>query len=130
MNDIKEKKFMIKIRKQVIFAEKWDLLNSYKKIKVILSVDSSKSRDATLTNVKETDIQTESCFICHKSDHFFRECSDQTSRINALKDDKFDWFTLNSESDSVTVLACVTRKVLGKEVLGHLGGVGQYYRWW
>ncbi len=31
---------------------------------------------------------------------------------------------------SVTVLACVTRKVLGKEVLGHLGGVGQYYRWW
>ncbi len=28
----------------------------------------------------------------------------------------------------VTVLACVTRKVLGKEVLGHLGGVGQYYR--
>ncbi len=100
MNDIKEKKFMIKIRKQVIFAEKWDSLNSYKKIKVILSVDSSKSRDATLTNVKETDIQTESCFICHKSDHFFRECSDQTSRINALKDDKFDWFTLNSESDS------------------------------
>ncbi len=30
----------------------------------------------------------------------------------------------------VTVLACVTRKVLGKEVLGHLDGVEQYYRWW
>ena len=30
--------------------------------------------------------------------------------------------------NAVTVLACVTRKVLGKEVLGHLGGVGQYYR--
>ncbi len=28
----------------------------------------------------------------------------------------------------VTVLACVTRKVLGKEVLGHLDGVEQYYR--
>jgi len=31
-------------------------------------------------------------------------------------------------SEVVTILACVTRKVLGKEVLGHLGGVGQYYR--
>ncbi len=69
MNDIKEKKFMIKIRKQVIFAEKWDSLNLYRKIKVIVSVDSSKSRDATLTSVKETNIQTESCFICHKSKH-------------------------------------------------------------
>jgi len=36
MNDIKEKKFMIKIRKQVIFAEKWDSLNLYRKIKVIV----------------------------------------------------------------------------------------------
>ncbi len=98
MNDIKEKKFMIKIRKQVIFTEKWDSLNLYRKIEVI--VDQLKSRDATLTNVKETDLQTESCFICHKSDHFFRKCSDWTSRINALEDDKFDWSTLNSESDS------------------------------
>ncbi len=100
MNDIKEKKFMIKIRKQVIFAEKWDSLNLYRKIKVIVSVDSSKSRDATLTSVKETNIQTESCFICHKSDHSSRECSDRTSRVNALEDDEFDWFTSNSESDS------------------------------
>ncbi len=37
---------------------------------------------------------------------------------------------VHSSKDNVTVLACVTRKVLGKEVLGHLGGVGQYYRWW
>jgi len=100
MNDIKEKKFMIKIRKQVIFAEKWDSLNLYRKIKVIVSVDSSKSRDATLTSVKETNIQTESCFICHKSDHSSRECSDRTSRVNALEDDEFNWFTSNSESDS------------------------------
>ena len=100
MNDIKEKKFMIKIRKQVIFAEKWDSLNSYRKIEVIISVDSSKSRSVTLTSVKEIDIQTESCFICHKSDHSFRECSDWTSRVNALKDDEFDWSTSNSESDS------------------------------
>ena len=98
MNDIKEKKFMIKIRKQVIFAEKWDLLNLYRKIEVI--IDQLKSRDATLTSIKETDLQTESCFICHKSDHFFKECSDRTLRVNALEDDEFDWFTLNSESDS------------------------------
>ena len=36
----------------------------------------------------------------------------------------------DKQMSTVTVLACVTRKVLGKEVLGHLGGVGQYYRWW
>jgi len=100
MNDIKEKKFMIKIRKQVIFAEKRDSLNLYRKIEVIVSVDSSKSHDATLTSVKETNIQTESCFICHKSDHSSRECFDRTSRINALEDDEFDRSTLNSESDS------------------------------
>ncbi len=98
MNDIKEKKFMIKIRKQVIFAEKWDSLNLYRKIKVI--IDSLKSCDATLTSIKETDLQTESCFICHKSDHFFKECSDWTLKVNALKDDEFDRFTSNFESDS------------------------------
>jgi len=100
MNDIKEKKFMIKIRKQVIFAEKRDSLNLYRKIKVIVSVDSSKSRDAILTNVKETDIQTESYFICHKSDHSSKECSDRISRVNTLEDDEFDQSTSNSESDS------------------------------
>jgi len=90
MNNIKEKKFLIKIRKQVIFAEKRDSLNLYRKIEVIVSVNSSKSCDATLTNVKEIDLQTESCFICHKSDYFSRECSDRTSKINALEDDEFD----------------------------------------
>jgi len=100
MNDMKEKIFMIKVRKQVIFAEKRDSLNLYRKIEVIISVDSSKSRDATLTNVKETDIQTESCFIYHKSDHSSKECSDRTSRVNALENDEFDQSTSNSESDS------------------------------
>jgi len=100
MSDIKEKKSLNKVRKQVIFVEKQDSLNLYRKIEVTTLVDHSKSRDATLTSVKETDIQTESCFICHKSDHSSRECSNRTSRINALKDDEFDQFTSNSESDS------------------------------
>jgi len=100
MNDIKEKKFIIKIKKQVIFVKKWDSLNLYRKIKVIISVNSSKSCDVTLINIKETDMQTESCFIYHKSNYSFKECSDQTSKINVLKNDKFNQFTLNSESDS------------------------------
>ncbi len=45
MNNIKEKKFLIKIRKQVIFAEKWDSLNLYRKIKVTTFVDHSKLHD-------------------------------------------------------------------------------------
>ncbi len=31
---------------------------------------------------------------------------------------------------SVTILACVTWKMLGKEMLDHLDDVEQYYRWW
>ncbi len=89
MNDIKEKKFLIKVRKQVIFAEKWDSLNLYRKIEVITLVDHSKSHDVILTNVKDIDLQAEICFICYKSDHTSRECSDQ-SRVNALEDDEFD----------------------------------------
>ncbi len=100
MNNIKEKKSLIKVRKQVIFAEKWDSLNLYKKIEVTTFVDHSKSCDATLINIKETDLQTKSCFIYHKSNHFSKECSDRISRINALENDEFDWFTSNSESDS------------------------------
>ena len=89
MNDIKEKKFLIKVRKQVIFAEKWDSLNLYKKIEVITLVNHSKSHDVILTSVKDINLQAEICFICHKSDHTFKECFDQ-SRINALEDDEFD----------------------------------------
>jgi len=76
MNDIKEKKFLIKVRKQVIFAEKRDSLNFYKKIEVITLVDHSKSRSVILISIKDIDLQAEICFICHKSYHTFKECSD------------------------------------------------------
>jgi len=99
MNDIKEKKFLIKVRKQVIFAEKRDLLNLYRKIEVTTFIDHSKSCDAILTNVKNINLQAETCFICYKSNHTSKECSDQ-SRVNALKDDEFDQFTLNFEFNS------------------------------
>ncbi len=99
MNDIKEKKFLIKVRKQVIFAEKQDSLNLYRKIEVTTLVDNSKSRNMILTSVKDINLQAEICFICHKSDHTSRECSDQ-SRVNALENDEFDQFTLNFKFDS------------------------------
>jgi len=99
MSDIKEKKFLNKVRKQVIFAEKWHSLNLYRKIEISTLVDHSKLHDAILTSIKKINIQTESCFIYHKSNHTFKKCSDWTSKINALKDNEFDWFTSNSESD-------------------------------
>jgi len=89
MNDIKEKKFLIKVRKQVIFAEKRDSLNLYKKIEVTTLVDHSKLHDVILTSVKDINLQAEICFICHKSDHTSKECFDW-SRVNALKDDEFN----------------------------------------
>ncbi len=98
MNNIKEKKFLIKVRKQVIFAEKWDSLNLYRKIEVIILVDHSKLCDVILTNVKNINLQAEIYFICYKSDHTSRECFDWM-RVNALEDDEFDWFTLNFEFD-------------------------------
>ena len=36
----------------------------------------------------------------------------------------------SKEESIVTILACVTRKMLEKEVLDHLDDVEQYYRWW
>ncbi len=100
MSDIKKKKSLNKVRKQVIFAEKRDSLNFYRKIEVTTLVDHSKSRGTILTNVKDIDLQAEICFTCHKSGHTSKECSDRTSRVNALEDDEFDWSTSNSESDS------------------------------
>ncbi len=99
INDIKEKKFLIKIRKQVIFAEKWDSLNLYRKIKVTILVNYLKSRDAILTSVKDLNVQAETCFICHKLSHISRECSDQLSRVNALNDEN-EFNRLSSDSDS------------------------------
>jgi len=99
MNNIKEKKFLIKVRKQVIFAEKRGSLNLYRKIKVTILVNHSKSCDVILTSVKDINLQAETCFICHKPNHISRECSDQSSRVNAL-DDENEFDHLSSDSDS------------------------------
>ncbi len=66
-----------------------------------LKSDHLKSRDAILTSVKEADVLVEICFICHKSDHSFRECSDRSIRINAVNNeyDRFE-FNFNSNFDS------------------------------
>jgi len=64
-------------------------LNLYKKIEVTTFIDHSKLHDVILTSIKDIDLQAEICFIYHKSDHTSKECFDQ-SRINALKDDKFN----------------------------------------
>jgi len=56
MSDIKEKKFLNKIRKQVIFAEKQDSLNFYRKIEVTTFINHSKLHDVILTNVKDINL--------------------------------------------------------------------------
>ncbi len=60
--------------------------------------DHLKSCDAILTNVKEADVLVEICFICHKSDHSFKECSDQPTRINAVNNE-YDCFEFNFNSN-------------------------------
>jgi len=52
--------------------------------------DHLKSRDAILTNVKKADVLVETCFICHKSDHSSKKCSDQSTRINAVNYQKLN----------------------------------------
>ncbi len=63
--------------------------------------DHLKSCDAILTSVKEADVLVEICFICYKSDHSSKECSDWFIRINAVNNEydcfKFD-FDLNFNS--------------------------------
>ncbi len=76
----------------------------FHKAVVTQSVDHSKSdhlksRDAILTNVKKADVVVEICFICHKSDHSFRECLDRSTRINAVNDE-YDCFDFDSNFDS------------------------------
>ncbi len=60
--------------------------------------DHLKSRDAILTSVKEADVLVETCFICHKSDHSSRECSDRPIRINAVNNE-YDCFEFNFDFD-------------------------------
>ncbi len=78
----------------------------FHKAVVTQSVDHSKpdhlkSRDAVLTSVKEADVLVETCFICHKSGHSSRECSDRSIRINAVNNeyDRFE-FDFDSNFDS------------------------------
>jgi len=63
--------------------------------------DHLKSRDAILTSVKKADVLVETCFICHKSGHSSRECSDRPTRINAVNNEynRFE-FDFNSNFDS------------------------------
>ncbi len=78
----------------------------FHKAVVTQSVDHSKpdhlkSRDAILTSVKKADVLVKTCFICHKSDHSSRECSDRSIRINAVNNEynRFE-FDFNSNFDS------------------------------
>jgi hypothetical protein len=101
MKKIKDKELMIKVRttKQVIFADEISK-TFYRKIEVTRLVKVSNSHDAILTNVKDTDLQAENCFFCHKSDYIFKECLNQSSRINVLNEDEFDHSVFESNSDS------------------------------
>ncbi len=60
--------------------------------------DHLKSRDAILTNVKKANVLVEICFICHKSDHSSRECSDWPTRINAVNNE-YNRFKFNFDSN-------------------------------
>jgi len=90
-----------KIKNKVNLIKRVDDLSKiiFHKAVVTQSVDHSKSdhlksRDAILTSVKEADVLVEICFICHKSDHSSRECSDQSTRINAVNNE-YDCFEFN-----------------------------------
>ncbi len=59
-----------------------------------------KPRGAVLTSAKETNMQNENCFVYHKLDHIFKECSQRVLRINALDDEnKFNRFDSNLNFD-------------------------------
>ncbi len=63
-----------------------------------LKSDYLKSRDAILTSIKETDFLVETCFICYKSDHSSKKCSDRPARINAVNN-KYDQFDFDFDSN-------------------------------
>jgi len=100
IQEIKNKEAMIKAKtiKQIIFAE--ESVKATRRIIEMKMTDQSKSCDAVLTNVKENDLLIENCFLCHKSDHTFKECSNRSFRINALNDEFDHSLNFNSESDS------------------------------
>jgi len=98
--EIKNKEVMIKVKttKQIIFAEK--SVKATHKIIEMKMINQSKSHDVVLTNVKENDLLIKSCFLYHKSDHTFKECSNKSFRINILNDEFDCSLNFNSESDS------------------------------
>ncbi len=61
--------------------------------------DHLKPRGAVLTSVKEADVLAGTCFICHKSGHSSRECSDRPIRINAVNNE-YDRSESDFDSDS------------------------------
>ena len=72
--------------------------------KVIIAVQFSasksdwlKSRNAVLTSFKNADVLVETCFVCHKSNHSFREYLNQFIKVNAV-DENYDHFELDIES--------------------------------
>ncbi len=58
-----------------------------------------KQRDTVLTSAKETNMQNENCFVYHKLDYIFKECSHRVTRINALNDDVNEFNRSSSNSD-------------------------------
>ncbi len=88
----------------------------FHKVVVTQSVDHSKPdhlklHDAILTSVKEADVLVETCFICHKSDHSFRECSDRPTRINAVNNE-YDRFEFNFDSNFDLKKLVISSKVI------------------
>lgn len=115
VRNIKDKKSLIKAWtvKQSIFAEESRKFISFRTIKT-KETDSLKSCNATLINIKDNDILIENCFVCHKSDHTSKKCSNK-SRVNALKEEKYDHsFNFKLKFDSVENVSMLTQpKELG-----------------
>ncbi len=63
-----------------------------------LKSDWSKLRSAVLTSVKNVNVLVEICFVYYKSDHSFKECLNQSIKVNAV-DENYDHFKLNTESE-------------------------------
>ncbi len=99
MREIKKKKFIkLKSTKQVIFAE--DILKSHYQKKSNIFMNQLKQRDAVLTSAKEINILNENCFVYHKLDHIFKECSHRVTKVNAISDDDANEFNrFNSDSN-------------------------------
>ncbi len=73
-----EHKAVQEIKNKLLKCDDLKIIISKATIAVQSSASKSdwlKSRSAVLTNIKNVDVLVEICFICHKSDHSFKECS-------------------------------------------------------